>query len=106
MSDELGGFVVLFAPIPQLEQLTPGSPDQAVFANPLTGESTETAGLEEGRVDYGKGVGQFLCMKQALRDQLLADGEDTIKRIWVFNRVPGMGEAVRAFAEQRGAFAA
>jgi hypothetical protein len=105
MSDDAtGGFVVLFAPISQLTQLTPGSADLAVFANPHTGESTETAQLEEGRIDFGKGIGQFLCMKPALKEQLLANGEDTMKKLWAFNRVPGMVEAVHEFSKIQSIF--
>jgi hypothetical protein len=104
-SDDNGGFVVLFAPIPQLEQITKGSADLADFLNPLTGQSTAEAGIKEARLDFGKGVGQFLCLKPELRDQLLANGEDTLRRIWAFNRVPGLQEAVQAFADSHGVFA-
>jgi hypothetical protein len=104
-SDDAGGFVVLFAPIPQLEQITKGSADLADFLNPLTGQTTEQAGIKEARLDFGKGVGQFLCLKPELREQLLANGEDTLRRIWAFNRVPGLQAAVQAFADSRGVFA-
>mmetsp|Transcript_10400 Transcript_10400/g.18686 ORF Transcript_10400/g.18686 Transcript_10400/m.18686 type:complete len:887 (-) Transcript_10400:19-2679(-) len=104
MSDENGGFLVLFAPIPQLVKVTDAHPDLATWANPLTGESSETASIEEARLDFAKGVGHFLCMKPALRTQLLGDGEDTLRRIWAFNRVPGLPAAVREFAESKRIF--
>lgn len=103
-TDEKGGFVVLFAPIPQLEQITKGSADLADFKNPLTGQTTEEAGIKEARLDFGKGVGQFLCLKPELRDQLLASGEDTMRRIWAFNRVPGLKDAIEKFCDERGVF--
>eukprot|EP00439_Symbiodinium_sp_Y106_P058435 s875_g8.t1 len=77
LSDEEGGFVVIFSPIPQLVMMEAGHPDLVPWANPLTGESSETAGIEESRLDFGKGVGNFLVLKAALREQLLAKGEDT-----------------------------
>jgi len=104
VSDENGGFVILFAPIPQLVKMGSEPPDLASWANPLTGESSESAALEEARVDFGKGVGQFLCMKPTLREQLLANGEDTMRRIWAFNRVPGIREPVQKFANWKHIF--
>mmetsp|Transcript_60832 Transcript_60832/g.144966 ORF Transcript_60832/g.144966 Transcript_60832/m.144966 type:complete len:893 (+) Transcript_60832:103-2781(+) len=104
LSDEKGGFVVLFAPIPQMVKLDDAHPDLATWANPLTGESSVTASLEEARLDFAKGVGHFLCMKPALRTQLLGDGEDTLRRIWAFNRVPGLPAAVREFAKSKRIF--
>lgn len=104
VSDECGGFVILFAPIPQLEKIGIEPPDLAVWRNPITGEKSDEVGLEEARIDFGKGVGQFLCMKDALREQLLESGENTLRRIWAFNRVPGIREAVRAFADESHIF--
>mmetsp|Transcript_92400 Transcript_92400/g.174084 ORF Transcript_92400/g.174084 Transcript_92400/m.174084 type:complete len:107 (-) Transcript_92400:160-480(-) len=104
MSDEHGSFVILFAPIPQLVKIGTEPPDLASWANPLTGESSESAALAEARLDFGKGVGHFLCMKASLREQLLANGEDTLRRIWAFNRVPGVREAVQKFAHERNLF--
>jgi len=104
MSDEKGGFVVLFAPIPQLVKLGDEKPDFASWANPLTGESSDVVGLEEARVDVGKGVGHFLVSKTALREQLLSDGEGTLRRVWAFNRVPGLRAAVDGFVAQWRAF--
>jgi len=104
VGDENGGFVVLFAPIPQLEKIGSEPPDLAAWANPLTGESSEIVGLEEARIDFGKGVGQFLCLKPALREQLLSNGEDTLRRIWAFNRVPGVHDAVASFVEEQRIF--
>eukprot|EP00933_Yihiella_yeosuensis_P081095 TRINITY_DN94637_c0_g1_i1.p1 TRINITY_DN94637_c0_g1~~TRINITY_DN94637_c0_g1_i1.p1 ORF type:complete len:1086 (-),score=160.10 TRINITY_DN94637_c0_g1_i1:308-3115(-) len=89
MSDSMGGFVVIFAPIPQLVKLQEGHADLVPWANPLTGESSDSAGIQESRLDFGKGVGHFLVLKPALREQLLLDGEDTLRRIWGFNRIPG-----------------
>uniref|UniRef100_A0A7S0FRH0 Uncharacterized protein n=1 Tax=Pyrodinium bahamense TaxID=73915 RepID=A0A7S0FRH0_9DINO len=99
LSDERGGFTVVFAPIPQLMKLGTEHPDLATWVNPLTGESSEVVGLEETRIDFGKGVGHFLVAKPALRAQLLAGGEDTVRRIWAFNRVPGLRELVDGFIQ-------
>lgn len=106
MSDEQGGFVIVFAPIPQLEQMDKKHPDWASWLNPMTGESTESAGLEEARVDFGKGVGHFLVAKPALREQLLAGGSEMLRRIWAFNRVPGCRAVVEAFIEEQELFTA
>ncbi|CAE7439547.1 unnamed protein product [Symbiodinium natans] len=99
LSDEQGGFVVIFAPIPQLMKMEDGHADLVPWANPLTGESSETAGIEESRLDFGKGVGHFLVLKDALREQLLAKGEDTLRRIYAFNRVPGARAVIDEFLE-------
>jgi hypothetical protein len=104
MSDGDGGFVIVFAPLPQLEKLDDKPPDFAMWANPLTGESTESAGLQEGRIDFGKGVGHFLCAKPELREQLMNGGEETLRRIWAFNRVPGAQTAVERYVAERGIF--
>jgi hypothetical protein len=104
VSDECGGFVTLFAPIPQLEKIGTEPPDLASWSNPMTGETSENAGIEEGRIDFGKGVGHFLCGKPSLRTQLLSSGEDTIKKIWAFNRVAGIREFVHEFANERKIF--
>merc|ERR1712217_768503 len=79
VSDEKGGFVVLFAPLPQLLKLGDGHPDLSAWVNPLTSESSEDVGLEESRVDLAKGVGHFLCAKPALRAQLLKNGQETMR---------------------------
>jgi len=102
MSDDNGGFVVIFAPIPQLVKMEDGHPDLVPWANPLTGESSETAGIEESRLDFGKAVGHFLVLKPALRDQLLHDGKDTLLRIWAFNRVPGARAVIDDFIVEEG----
>eukprot|EP00930_Biecheleria_cincta_P025887 TRINITY_DN18357_c0_g1_i1.p1 TRINITY_DN18357_c0_g1~~TRINITY_DN18357_c0_g1_i1.p1 ORF type:complete len:1044 (+),score=127.23 TRINITY_DN18357_c0_g1_i1:59-3190(+) len=102
MSDDSGGFVVIFAPIPQLVKMEEGHPDLVPWANPLTGESSETAGIEESRLDFGKGVGHFLVLKPALREQLLHDGKDTLLRIWAFNRVPGARAVIDDFIVEEG----
>lgn len=99
LSDEEGGFVVIFSPIPQLVMMEAGHPDLVPWANPLTGESSETAGIEESRLDFGKGVGHFLVLKAALREQLLAKGEDTLRRIYGFNRVPGARAVIDEFLD-------
>jgi len=104
MSDGDGGFVIIFAPLPQLEKVDDKHPDFALWANPLTGESSESAGLQESRIDFGKGVGHFLCAKPELRDQLMKGGEETLRRIWAFNRVPGALAAAESFAAERGVF--
>jgi hypothetical protein len=104
VSDGQGSFVVLFAPIPHLEKIGTEPADLATWANPLTGESSESAGIEEARLDFGKGVGQFLVNKAALREQLLKDGEDTMRRIWAFNRTPGLREFVQQFAVKQKIF--
>eukprot|EP00913_Durusdinium_trenchii_P032097 g30057.t1 len=62
MSDQEGSFV--------------GHADLVPWANPLTGESSEIAGIEESRLDFGKGVGHFLVLKEELRKQLLDKGEE------------------------------
>merc|ERR1712190_265787 len=82
VSDECGGFVILFAPLPQLEKIGSEPPDLASWRNPLTQEVSSVVGIEEARIDFGKGVGQFLCMKESLREQLLSGGETTLRRIW------------------------
>ncbi|OLP85951.1 hypothetical protein AK812_SmicGene33003 [Symbiodinium microadriaticum] len=64
-----------------------------------SGESSETAGIEESRLDFGKGVGHFLVLKAALREQLLAKGEDTLRRIYGFNRVPGARAVIDEFLD-------
>jgi len=97
MADDQGSFVVIFAPIPQLLKLQEGHADLVPWANPLTGESSETAGIEESRLDFGKGVGHFLVLKPALRAQLLENGEETVRKIWAFNRVPGARAVVDEF---------
>jgi len=104
LSDEQGGFVVIFAPIPQLMKMGTGHPDLSTWVNPLTGESSDSAGLEESRVDFGKGVGHFLVAKEALKVQLLANGEDTVRRIWAFNRIPGIRIHVDKFMEEQEIF--
>jgi len=104
VADETGNFVVIFAPLPQLVKLDDKHPDLATWANPLTGESSETAGLEETRIDFGKGVGHFLVAKQALREQLLENGEETLRRIWAFNRIPGIRSLIEDFFRVNGAF--
>lgn len=102
LSDEAGGFVIIFAPLPQLEKISDDHPDLATWANPLTGESSCTAGLEETRIDFGKGVGHFLCAKPALREQVMCGGEDMLRRIWAFNRVPGARAATENFLRREG----
>mmetsp|Transcript_88179 Transcript_88179/g.169800 ORF Transcript_88179/g.169800 Transcript_88179/m.169800 type:complete len:917 (-) Transcript_88179:190-2940(-) len=104
MSDGAGGFVIVFAPLAQLEKVDDKPPDFATFANPLTGESSESAGLQESRIDFGKGVGHFLCAKPELREQLMHGGEETLRRIWAFNRVSGAQAAAERFAAERGVF--
>ncbi|CAL1163297.1 unnamed protein product [Cladocopium goreaui] len=101
MSDQEGSFVVIFAPTPQLMQLQEGHADLVPWANPLTGESSEVAGIEESRLDFGKGVGHFLVLKDELRTQLLGKGEDTLRRIWAFNRVPGARQVIEEFIVQQ-----
>ncbi|CAK8991014.1 unnamed protein product [Durusdinium trenchii] len=101
MSDQEGSFVVIFAPTPQLMQLQEGHADLVPWANPLTGESSEIAGIEESRLDFGKGVGHFLVLKEELRKQLLDKGEDTLRRIWAFNRVPGSRKVIEDFIVQQ-----
>ncbi|CAE8586786.1 unnamed protein product [Polarella glacialis] len=105
LSDETGEFVLMLAPIPQLVKLGDQHADLATWVNPLTGESSESAGLEESRIDFGKGVGHFLVSKPALRAQLLAGGEDTLRRIWGFNYVPGLRAVVDSFIEAQDLFA-
>jgi len=105
VGDEEGAFVIVFAPIAQLEKIGTAHPDLADWLNPLTKETSDALGLEEARVDYGKGMGQFLVAKQALREQLLCGGETTLRRIWAFNRVPGSREAVHKFIEAQQTFA-
>jgi len=104
LSDERGGFIVLFAPLPQLVKLDDAKPDFATWKNPFTGESSTSAGLEEARIDVGKGLGHFLVSKPALREQILAGGEDTVKRIWAFNRIPGMCTAIEGFMREQIVF--
>lgn len=102
MSDEEGGYVVIFACLPQLEKLGEESPDFAAWKNPITGESTEDVGLHEARIDFGKGVGHFLVQKPELRTQILECGESIVRRIWAFNRVPSSRKIIEDFiAEQR-----
>jgi len=101
MSDQEGSFVSIFAPTPQLMQLQEGHADLVPWANPLTGESSEIAGIEESRLDFGKGVGHFLVLKDELRTQLLERGEDTLRRIWAFNRVPGARKVIEDFILQQ-----
>ncbi|CAJ1443561.1 unnamed protein product, partial [Effrenium voratum] len=96
LSDEEGSFVVIFAPIPQLVQVQEGHADLVPWANPLTGESSDVVGIEESRLDFGKGVGHFLVLKDSLRQQL-QQGEDTCRRIWAFNRVPGARGVISEF---------
>jgi len=103
MADE-AGFVVIFAPIPQLLKLQEGHADLVPWANPLTGESSETAGIEESRLDFGKGVGHFLVLKPELKAQLLANGEETVKKIWAFNRVPGARAIIDEFIAEEVVF--
>jgi len=100
LSDECGGFVTLFAPIPQLEKVGDAPPDLASWLNPITGETTEALGLEEGRIDFGKGVGHFLVAKPSLKAQLLENGEDFMRRLWAFNRTPGIREYIHKFADE------
>lgn len=97
LSDERGGFVVTFAPIPQLVKIGDEHPDLATWVNPLTGESSDSVGLEETRIDFGKGVGHFLVAKPALRTQILQGGEEMVRRIWAFNRIPGLRVLVDNF---------
>lgn len=97
ISNEQGGFMVVFAPIAQLLKVGDEKPDFANWANPLTGESSESCGLQEARVDFGKGLGQFLVSKPALREQILHGGEELLRRIWAFNRVPGAREVVEGY---------
>jgi hypothetical protein len=104
VNDGKGDFVILFAPIPHLEKIGTEPPDLATWANPVTGESSESAGIEEARLDFGKGVGQFLVNKPALREQLLKNGEDTLRRIWAFNRVPGLRDFVYKKTAERNIF--
>lgn len=103
-ANERGGFTVLFAPMAQLVKIGEEKPDFADWANPLTGELSESSGLQEARLDFGKGVGQFLVAKQALREQILAGGEDFLRRVWAFNRVPGAREAIEGFLHEREIF--
>merc|ERR1719375_2830235 len=88
MSDENGGFVIIFACLPQLEKLGDQAPDLADWKNPLTGETTQDTGLQEARIDFGKGTGHFLVVKPALKTQILECGEALMRRVWAFNRVP------------------
>jgi len=104
VSDECGGFVILFAPLPQLEKIGDAPADLAQWRNPSTGETSQVASIEEGRLDYGKAVGNFLCLKPSLREQILNSGEDTLRRIWAFNRVAGVREFVQEFTKERRIF--
>merc|ERR1719215_1737323 len=104
MSDENGGYVVIFACLPQLEKLGQEKPDFASWKNPLTKETTEDVGLQEARIDFGKGTGHFLVMKPDLKDQVLQSGELIVRRIWAFNRVPGARRLVEDFIAESGVF--
>lgn len=104
MSDEKGGYVIIFACLPQLQKLGDLAPDFASWKNPLTGESTEDTGLQEARIDFGKGVGHFLVMKTELKAQILEDGEKLVRRIWAFNRVPGSVKVMEEFIAERNIF--
>merc|ERR1719198_2916232 len=103
-SDEKGGFGILFAAIPQMLKLDDKHPDHATWANPLTGESSESANLQEVRVDVGKGVGHFLVAKPALREQLMESGEDFVRRVWAFNRIPGGREEIDRYLVYQSVF--
>lgn len=104
ISDECGGFVVLFAPLPQIEKLGQEPADLARWRNPSTGETSLDNSVEEGRLDYGKAVGNFLSVNPSLREQVLKSGEDTLRKLWAFNRVKGVREFVQEFAKERGIF--
>ena len=68
--------------------------------NPLTGESATDAGLDEPRIDFGKGVGHYLVERDALKKELDNGAQDTIRRVYAFNRVPGCrGEVEKYVAE-------
>lgn len=108
MSDEEGGFVIIFCCLPQLEKLGDLGADLAWWKNPLTGETSESFGgkpLEEARVDFGKGVGQFLCFKPALKAQVVENGELMMRRLYAFNRVPGSREIFDEFINESAIFA-
>lgn len=102
MSSGRGGFVIIFACLPQLAKLGEEAPDFASWKNPLTGETTEDVGLQEARIDFGKGTGHFLVQKAALRAQVLDCGELMVRRIWAFNRVPGSRKVIDEFMIERG----
>lgn len=106
MSDNDGGFVVVFAVLPQLEKVGDEKPDWAEWRNPLTGESTQDTGLQEARIDFGKGVGHFLVMKPAFKAQALESGESTVRRIWAFNRVPESRKLFDEFIAEKAIFGA
>jgi len=106
MADNAGGFLVVFACIPQLEKLGDEPNDFAMWKNPLTGESTEENGLHEARIDFGKGVGHFLVLKPAFKDQVAQGGEQIVRRIWAFNRVPGSRKVIDDFILEQEIFKA
>eukprot|EP00929_Paragymnodinium_shiwhaense_P007786 TRINITY_DN111694_c0_g1_i1.p1 TRINITY_DN111694_c0_g1~~TRINITY_DN111694_c0_g1_i1.p1 ORF type:complete len:1004 (+),score=261.56 TRINITY_DN111694_c0_g1_i1:143-3154(+) len=102
MSDECGGFIILFAPIPQLVKLGDEPGDYATWMNPFTGENSDKIDLAEARIDFGKGVGHFLMYKATVREQLEASGEDMLRRLWCFNRVPGVRPIIEGFMIEMG----
>eukprot|EP00747_Dinoflagellata_sp_TGD_P164839 gnl/TRDRNA2_/TRDRNA2_185328_c0_seq1.p1 gnl/TRDRNA2_/TRDRNA2_185328_c0~~gnl/TRDRNA2_/TRDRNA2_185328_c0_seq1.p1 ORF type:complete len:896 (+),score=168.88 gnl/TRDRNA2_/TRDRNA2_185328_c0_seq1:353-2689(+) len=91
MSDEDGGFFIIFAPIAQLMKL------EGVWTNIHTGESATEAGLDEPRIDFGKGVGHYLVERDALKVELQNSGEDTIRKVYAFNRVPNLRESIEKY---------
>jgi hypothetical protein len=91
MADELGRFVIILAPIAQLQKV------DGRFMNPLTGENAEEAELDEPRIDFGKGVGHYLVERDALRQELMLDAEGVIRCVYAFNRVPQVRQAIEAY---------
>lgn len=94
-SDENGTFITLFVPLAQISKV------EGVWTNPLTGETQVSADLDEPRIDYGKGVGHYLQERPELRDQVWKSGEDFIRRVYAFNRIPGCRAVIEDFIKDK-----
>jgi len=94
-SDEQGSFITLFVPIAQLQKV------EGVWTNPLTKETQKDVDLDEPRIDYGKGVGHYLQERPELKEQCWKSGEEYLRRVYAFNRIPGCRAAMAEFIKDK-----
>eukprot|EP01062_Namystynia_karyoxenos_P004486 TRINITY_DN11590_c0_g1_i2.p1 TRINITY_DN11590_c0_g1~~TRINITY_DN11590_c0_g1_i2.p1 ORF type:complete len:939 (+),score=313.14 TRINITY_DN11590_c0_g1_i2:128-2944(+) len=102
MDDIDGGFVIIFAPLMQLEKGAGGSAD-AGLKNPDTGEADDGT-LPVCKIDTGKGEG--LWMLSAEKDhekwrKAIENGEEYLRKLYDFCRKPGVKALMTQFIRDR-----
>eukprot|EP00756_Hemistasia_phaeocysticola_P020591 Hpha_TRINITY_DN15726_c0_g4::TRINITY_DN15726_c0_g4_i1::g.40221::m.40221 len=103
MVDDIdGGFIVVFAPVVQLQKSPTGSVDEGLL-NPDTGE-VDDGTLPVCKIDTGKGGGLFMISAEKDHEKWRAgvnDGEHNLRRLYDFCRKPGVRDIIVAFVKER-----